>query len=226
MSKAQRQQGFTLLEIMIALAIFAVISILAWQILDGAMRTSTASDEAATKVTALQRTYNLLSRDFYQQQARAPRNSGEVFVQQQNGLEMTTLNGISGQVQLERVSWTLKDKRLWRNVWAAIDGPASAQPEEVPILSEVKALKWRFWHEGWQEKWTDVAHQPDGVELNLTMENGETWRWVFITPGDMPEIQTAPKETNADPAQPAAENAAQPVTNPQPDTAAQPGVSS
>jgi len=157
-SKVQRQQGFTLLEIMIALAIFAVISILAWQTLDGAMRTSTASDEAAAKVTALQRTYNLLSRDFYQQQARAPRNSGEVFVQQQNGVEMTTLNGISGQVQLERVRWTLKDKRLWRNVWAAIDGPASAQPEEVPILSDVKEMKWRFWHEGWKEKWTDIAH--------------------------------------------------------------------
>ena len=73
MSKVQRQQGFTLLEIMIALAIFAVISILAWQTLDGAMRTSTASDEAATKVTALQRTYNLLSRDFYQQQAAQQR---------------------------------------------------------------------------------------------------------------------------------------------------------
>jgi general secretion pathway protein J len=87
-------------------------------------------------------------------------------------------------------------------------------------------MKWRFWHEGWQDKWTDIAHQPDGVELNLTMENGETWRWVFITPGDMPEIQTAPKETNADPAQPAAENAAQPVTTPQPDTAVEPGVSS
>ncbi len=70
------------------------------------------------------------------------------------------------------------------------------------ILSDVKEMKWRFWHEGWQEKWTDIAHQPDGVELNLTMENGETWRWVFLTPGDMPEIQTAPKETNADPTQP------------------------
>ena len=44
----QRQQGFTLLEIMIALTIFAVISTLAWQILDGAMRTSNATDVDAT----------------------------------------------------------------------------------------------------------------------------------------------------------------------------------
>lgn len=39
MKKTRRQRGFTLLEIMIALTIFAVISTLAWQILDGAMRT-------------------------------------------------------------------------------------------------------------------------------------------------------------------------------------------
>ena len=39
MKKIRRQRGFTLLEIMIALTIFAVISTLAWQILDGAMRT-------------------------------------------------------------------------------------------------------------------------------------------------------------------------------------------
>ncbi len=224
MSKKRHQRGFTLLEIMIALAIFALISILAWQILDGAMRTSTASDEAATKVTALQRAYNLLSRDFYQLQARAPRNDGEVFVQQQDALTLTTLNGINGQVQLERVRWTLKDKRLWRNIWTAIDGPVNAQPEEIPILNDVKAMKWRFWRGGWQDKWSDIAHQPDGVELNLTMENGETWRWVFITPGDMPDIQAPEKEVSADPAQAAPENVAQLVENPQPAAAVQPGA--
>ncbi|WP_044868488.1 PulJ/GspJ family protein, partial [Enterobacter ludwigii] len=44
MKKIRRQRGFTLLEIMIALTIFAVISTLAWQILDGAMRTSSATE--------------------------------------------------------------------------------------------------------------------------------------------------------------------------------------
>ncbi len=111
MSKhAQRQQGFTLLEIMIALTIFAVISLLAWQILDGAMRTSNATDVAATRLNQLQRAYNLLERDFFQLQARAPRNEPDVFVQSKDGLALTTLNGVSGQVQLERVRWRLKDK--------------------------------------------------------------------------------------------------------------------
>lgn len=67
----RRQQGFTLLEIMIALTIFAVISTLAWQILDGAMRTTTATDTAATTLNQLQRACNLLERDFSQLQPRA-----------------------------------------------------------------------------------------------------------------------------------------------------------
>lgn len=195
MSKhAQRQQGFTLLEIMIALTIFAVISLLAWQILDGAMRTSNATDVAATRLNQLQRAYNLLERDFFQLQARAPRNEPDVFVQSKDGLALTTLNGVSGQVQLERVRWRLKDKTLWRDIWPVIDGPADAEPEKVPILSDIKAMSWRFWKASWLDKWTDTAHQPEGVEVLLTMENGDTWRWVFTTPGDLPIAPAAPAE--------------------------------
>ncbi len=75
MKKIQHQRGFTLLEIMIALTIFAVISTLAWQILDGAMRTSNATDRNAAKLNQIQRAWSLLERDFFQLQARYSSNA-------------------------------------------------------------------------------------------------------------------------------------------------------
>lgn len=193
MKKTQHQRGFTLLEIMIALTLFAVISTLAWQILDGAMRTSNATDRSALKLNQIQRAWNLLERDFFQQQARAPRNEADIFRQDDKAIELTTLNGVSGQVQLERVRWRFDDHRLWRDVWPVIDSPASVKPEEVPIVSDVKAVQWRFFSGSWQTRWKETGHQPDGVELTLTMDNGDTWRWVFTTPGDIPQPQVAAK---------------------------------
>ncbi|WP_236330267.1 type II secretion system minor pseudopilin GspJ [Enterobacter quasihormaechei] len=191
MKKTRRQRGFTLLEIMIALTIFAVISTLAWQILDGAMRTSSATDASAASLNQLQRAWSLMERDFFQLQARAPRNEPERFRQEDDALELTTLNGVSGTVQLERVRWRLEEGGLYRDVWPVIDGPADVKPDDVPIVSGVKALRWQFYRQGWLKSWPDATHLPDGVEATLTMDNGETWRWVFTTPGDMPEVTAA-----------------------------------
>lgn len=201
--RLQRQHGFTLLEIMIALTIFAVISTLAWQILDGAMRTTTATDMASATLNQLQRTYNLLERDFFQLQARAPRNEPDVFRLNQNTVELSTLSGVSGDVRLERVRWRLDGHRLWRDVWPVIDSPVGVKPEEVPIVSDIKEMHWRFWRQGWQDRWPETNHQPEGVELTLTMDNGDNWRWVFLTPGDKVEIPVMKKDET--PAMPAGE---------------------
>lgn len=121
-----------------------MISTTARQILDGAMRTSSATDASAAKLNQLQRARSLMERDFYQLQARAPRNEPDLFRQVDDALELTTLNGVSGTVQLERVRWRLEEGRLYRDVRPVIDSPADVKPDEVPIVSEVKSLTWRF----------------------------------------------------------------------------------
>lgn len=113
------------------------------------MRTSSATDASAAKLNQLQRAWSLMERDFFQLQARAPRNEPELFRQEGDALELTTLNGVSGTVQLERVRWRLEEGRLYRDVWPVIDAPADVKPDEVPIVSGVKSLQWRFYRQGW-----------------------------------------------------------------------------
>lgn len=205
---AVKQQGFTLLEVMIALTVFAIISALAWQILDGAMSTTAKTDARSAELNQLQRAWNLLERDFSQLQPRVARGQAEMFSVTESTLSYTTLNGISGQLRLERVMWQLHDHKLWRNIWSEMDAPAGSKPQPVPILSGVKSMHWRFWQGGWHEGWSDTSRLPAGAEVLLTMENDEVWRWVLTSPGEMVMPSTEESEEsggkNAEPEHPTA----------------------
>ena len=63
---AVRQRGFTLLELLVALAIFALVSVMAYGGLASVLDQQFATDEIAGQLARLQKTYLLLQRDFEQ----------------------------------------------------------------------------------------------------------------------------------------------------------------
>ncbi|MCK8390594.1 type II secretion system minor pseudopilin GspJ, partial [Erwinia amylovora] len=61
-----KQHGFTLIEMMLALAIFSVLSLMCYQILQGVMRNGELTRQHVTRLEEMQRLFSLLDRDLSQ----------------------------------------------------------------------------------------------------------------------------------------------------------------
>ena len=72
-----RHTGFTLLEVLLALVIFAILSLSAYAVLQGVMRNDEVSQAKIARLSELQRSFATLSRDFTQILPRATRINGE-----------------------------------------------------------------------------------------------------------------------------------------------------
>ena len=71
------QQGFTLLEVLIAIAIFSVVSLASFTIFDTVLRGDESSKIRSERQNELQRAFLLMERDFIQIAKRTMRVNGE-----------------------------------------------------------------------------------------------------------------------------------------------------
>lgn len=143
-----RQRGFTLIELVVAMAIFAILSLAAWKVFDGLVKTRDRATLAANILSKQQAAYAQMLRDFSQavplstrkdQQARA------ALLSDGQSVEFTRIGVIDpllvGKSPMERVRYTLQDGSLWRLVYAQADDLSQQQPSKTRLLGAVESLQ-------------------------------------------------------------------------------------
>ena len=205
-----RAAGFTLLEVLVAVGIFALFSAMAYgsllRILDTRDRLETEREYWRGMSLSLM----LIEEDLAQARSRTVRGAdglvrpaflgqpvdsralGEPSLEFTRGGQMVLGDGARSDMQ--RVGYQLREGTLSRLVWPALDQPLVSEPRAAPLLEQVEELRVRFYAQpgGWVNSWPASTQTgvpmpnnalPAAVELTLKIKDrGEIVR-VFQVKG-------------------------------------------
>jgi general secretion pathway protein J len=200
-----RARGFTLIEMVVAIAIFAVLGTMTYAAMMGMMRQQEATADTLERFRELQQAITLISRDLEQATPRPIRGAshGEPLPAFVAGgfldrpLEFTR-GGVRNpmghrRASLQRVAYGLDGDRLLRYSWLVLDRAQDSEPLASPLLDDVALIEFRYMDAAgeWHEQWPPVRGEPGedslmlmprGVELRLELEDWGTIRRVMELP--------------------------------------------
>lgn len=157
--------GFTLLEVLLAIGITAMIGLGSWQILNSAINASESTQTRLAELNALQKTMLIISRDLRQVVPRSIRDGYGDFQP-----ALTTKNEFyalefsrtgwrnpmdDARSNIQRVSYELTENKLIRNYWSVLDRSQDSEPISKELLTEVNSISLRFMNKSgsWVDEW-------------------------------------------------------------------------
>lgn len=172
MAVQKKQRGFTLLELMIASIIFAIMAIMAYGGLDNVMDNSEASQQALSRLKQTQHTVTILNRDLNQLVQRDIRDGfGTTQPYLMAGTDVDNLIEFtrSGRVNpgrlirssLQRVAYRFDEDKLIRLQWPQLDRTQEMEAKQSALIDEVEQVTIRFLDQNneWQEQWPPLNAQ-------------------------------------------------------------------
>jgi general secretion pathway protein J len=174
-----RRAGFTLVEVMIAIFIAAVMFAIGYRALNQGLVFNESLKVSQARVTEIQRGMRVMAQDFAQLAARAARDtqgSGELLPafsanNRDNTLLVFTRTGWSNPAGIQRpaeqrVRYRFIDGSLIREHWLAVDAALAAEPRQRILLTRLKSVEMRFLDpasRNWRTEWPiATANGPVG----------------------------------------------------------------
>ena len=199
----RRSQGFTLIEVLVAMAVFAVMTILAYMSLGQTLANADMLTERMNRLQAIQRTMRYLSNDLSAASPRPVRSElgntylPAVMVSAANDFALAvTHGGWSNPAGLPRSTqqrsvYLLEDGKLFRVYYNVLDTTYSNNAISTEILDGVERLEFRLFQDNGDtsNQWPPLGAQglsadllrPRAVEIILTLEGeGEIRRIIEV----------------------------------------------
>ncbi len=195
-------RGFTLLELLVAVAILAVIGIASYRLLDSTIATRDTAARHDATLLALQKAMQILQRDIEQAASRPVRDEfGDaqpaLYIPQENVLELTRLGWRNPlgepRAELVRVRYIVEDGRLRRYYWNVLDRAQDSKPQYVTLLENVEDFRVSVlnpqgtWTSAWpslDQARADRAQlpMPGAVDISFTVPPFGELRRLFRVP--------------------------------------------
>ncbi|CRM57654.1 MULTISPECIES: type II secretion system protein GspJ [Pseudomonas] len=183
------QQGFTLIEVMVAIMLMALVSVIAWRGLDSVTRADQHLQASTEQTEVLLRALNQMQRDISLRASveLAVPSAPEDGAAKTEGLAAVTVRSsdskgfrldvirsapVAGD-GLQRVRWWLKGDSLYRAAAPARDRyPLPAAKDGVVVLTGVSDLQVRVWEadKGWRQLSGNRREDPLGLEISLVRQ--------------------------------------------------------
>jgi general secretion pathway protein J len=204
-------KGFTLIEVLIAMSITALVAMLSFSSLSAVLDSAEMLRDRGQRVSEINRAFTLVSRDLNNFVARPVRDElgqlesammGEVVIT--GGISFTRGGWHNPNQQLrsslQRVRYALEDDVLWRESYTVLDRTAESEPQRAELLTGVDSFELAFLGENTEQRgeeldtqeWPDswgvsvdsraIVAPPQAVELTVLLQDWGELRWLYDLP--------------------------------------------
>ena len=200
----RRDAGLTLIELIVAVALLAILTVMAYRGLDSVTRAGDRTQAESERWRAISMFFERFGADLGQATRRPVRAGDGVLLPELIGQPFNpmndavdTLDKVSAELEFTRKSpagsdeirlgYRLRGKRVELLIWRVLDRAPSSSADVHPLLEDVKAMRFKYldstgiWFEAWPIA-DKTQPLPRAVAIELTLGDNMAVSRMFALP--------------------------------------------